>query len=310
MITGTAQMDGAILVVDAAEGPMPQTREHIILARQVNVPQIIVFLNKIDLVDDEELLGLVELEIRDILSKYGFSGDTTPIVRGSALKARDHACGKRDCEFCGAIFALLRTVDEAIPTPIREIDKPFLMPVDKVYQIKGRGTVAASKVERGTIKLGDQVEIIGFGYESTTSVVTGIEIFGKPTQQAQAGDDAGLLLRDVHRGHDITKGQVVAKPGSVTPHTKFVAEVYVLTKEEGGRHKPLFTGYQPQFYIRTADVPGTIKLPEEINMVVPGDNISLEVELLAPIALEEGVRFAIREGGQTVGAGVATKIIE
>ncbi len=310
MITGAAQMDGAILVVDAAEGPMPQTREHIILARQVNVPTIIVFLNKIDLVDDEELLELVELEIRDLLDQYRFPGDTTPIIKGSALHARDNAGGERESEYGGPIFELLRVVDEYISTPIREVDKPFLMPVDKLYQIEGRGTVAASKIERGTIKLSEKVELIGLGYEPTPGVVTGIEIFGKPTNQAEAGDDAGLLLRGIKRGRDISKGQVIVKPGSVTPHTRFAAEVYVLTKEEGGRHKPFFSGYRPQLYIRTADITGEILLPETTPMVMPGDNVEMEVRLLAPIALEQGVRFAIREGGQTVGAGVVTQILE
>ena len=310
MITGAAQMDGAILVVDASEGPMPQTREHIILARQVNVPRMVVFLNKVDLVDDEELLELVELEIRDLLDQYGFMGDTTPIVRGSAMLARDHGCGEQSCEYCGSILELLRVVDEYIPTPVRDVDKPFLMSVDKVYYIEGRGAVAASKIERGTIKMGDKVELVGMGFRPVPTVVTGVEIFGKSTNQAQAGDDAGLLLRGIQRGRDITKGQVIAKPGSVTPHTKFIAEVYVLTSEEGGRYKPFFPGYTPQFYVRTADVTGEIKLPENVTMVMPGDNIDMEVELLTPIALEEGVRFAIREGGQTVGAGVVTKVLE
>lgn len=310
MITGAAQMDGAILVVDAAEGPMPQTREHIILARQVNVPSIVVFLNKVDLAEDDELLELVELEIRDLLDQYGFPGDATPIVKGSALHARDHGCGEPDCEYCGPILELLRVIGEHVPTPTRDVDKPFLMPVDKVYYIEGRGTVAASKIERGTVKRGDKVELVGFDYEPLSTVVTGIEIFGKSTNQAQSGDDAGLLLRGVQRGRDITKGQVIAEPGSVTPHTRFSAEVYVLTKEEGGRHKPFFSGYEPQFYVRTADVTGAIKLPEETPMVMPGDNVEMEVELFDPIALEEGVRFAIREGGQTVGAGVVAKTLE
>lgn len=308
MITGAAQMDGAILVVDAAEGPMPQTREHIILARQVNVPRMVVFLNKVDLMQDEELLALVELEIRELLSRYGFPGDTTPIVRGSALRAREHACGQRDCEFCAPIFNLLQVVDEYIPTPDRDVDKPFLMPVDKLYYIEGRGTVAASKIERGTIQAGEKVEIIGMGYEPIPTVVIGIEIFGKSTNKAQAGDDAGLLLRDMKRGEDIKKGQVIAKPGSITAHTRFAAGVYVLTKDEGGRHKPFFPGYSPQFYFRTADVTGTIQLPDGIDMVMPGDNVELRVELVAAIALEDGLHFAIREGGQTVGAGVVAKI--
>lgn len=310
MITGAAQMDGAILVVDASEGPMPQTREHIILARHVNVPRIIVFLNKVDLVPDEELLQLVESEIRDLLTQYGFSGETTPIVRGSALLARDHGTGEDDDKNSAPIFELLRVVDEYIPTPVRDDDKPYLMPVDKVYYIEGRGAVAASKVERGTIKIGDKAEIIGFGYQPLSTVVTGIEIFGKQTDHAQAGDDAGLLLRGIQRGRDIKKGQVIAKPGSVTPHTYFSAEVYVLTKDEGGRQKPFFPGYAPQFFVRTADVTGTIELPDDVPMVIPGDNINMQVKLMYPIALETGLRFAIREGGQTVGAGVVTKIIE
>ena len=305
MITGAAQMDGAILVVDATEGPMPQTREHIILAKQVNVPKMVVFLNKIDLNDDEELLELVELEIRDLLDQYGFSGNTTPIVRGSALKARDLGG-----DYSQPINELLRIIDEYIPAPERNVDKPFLMPVDKVYYIEGRGAVAASKIERGTIKRGDKIELVGFGYEPIPTVVTDIEIFGKPANEAQAGDDAGLLLRGIQRGRDIKKGQVIAKPGSIVAHTRFMAEVYVLTREEGGRHKPFFTGYQPQFYIRTADVTGTIHLPDNITMVIPGDNINMEVELLIPIALENGLSFAIREGGQTVGAGIITKLLE
>lgn len=310
MITGAAQMDGAILVVDAAEGPMPQTREHIILARQVNVPCIVVFLNKVDLVEDEDLLQLVELEIRELLTLYKYPGDTTPIVRGSALLARNRATAEPDCQYSAPILELLRVVDEYVPTPVREVEKPFLMSVDKLYYIEGRGTVAASKIERGTIKLGEPVEIVGLGYEPFKSVVIGVEIFGKSTNQAQAGDDAGLLLRGIKRGRDITKGQVIAKPGTIKPHTRFSAEVYVLTKGEGGRHKPFFTGYRPQFFVRTADVTGTIRLPEEITMVMPGDNIGMEVELVEPIALEEGLRFAIREGGQTVGAGVVTHVIE
>ena len=309
MITGAAQMDGAILVVDAAEGPMPQTREHIILARQVNVPCIVVFLNKVDLMTEEDLLELVELEMQELLTQYGFPGDTVPIVRGSALLARDHGCGETDCPYCGPILELLRVIDEYIPTPVRDVDKPFLMPVDKVYYIKGRGTVPASKIERGTIRLGEEVEIVGIDEEPLKSVVTGIEIFGKPTNQAQAGDDAGLLLRGLAR-RDLKRGQVIAKPGTVSAYTRFMAEVYVLKKEEGGRHKPFFTGYRPQFFIRTADVTGSIRLPDNVSMALPGDHAETEIELLDPIALETGLRFAIREGGRTVGVGVVAKILE
>lgn len=309
MITGAAQMDGAILVVDAAEGVMPQTREHIILARQVNVPHIVVFLNKVDLVDDKDLLELVELEIREVLDQYEFPGDETPIIRGSAMLARDCACGKTDCAYCSSILELLRIVDECIPTPIRDTDRPFLMSVDKVYYIKGRGTVPASKIERGTIRLNEEVEIVGKGWESFRSVVTGIEIFGKPTNQAVAGDDAGILLRGLSRD-DLTKGQVIAKPGTVTPHTRFKAQVYILKREEGGRSKPFFTGYNPQFYVRTADVTGSIALPDDVPMALPGDNLEMEIRLLEPIAVEETLRFAIREGGHTVGAGVVTKILD
>lgn len=309
MITGAAQMDGAILVVDANEGVMPQTREHIILARQVNVPYIVVFLNKVDLADDEELLDLVDLEIREVLSQYSFPGDKTPIVRGSALLARDCGCGKNECPYCSSVLELMRVVDEYIPTPMRDVDEPFLMPVDQVYYIKGRGTVPASKIERGTIRLGEEVEIVGMGWKPFKSVVTSIEIFGKPTNQAVAGDDAGLLLRDLSR-EDLTRGQVLAKPGTIEPHTRFKAQVYILSKEEGGRAKPFFTGYRPQFYVRTADVTGAITLPEGISMALPGDNVEMEIELLEPIAIEETLRFAVREGGRTVGAGVVTKIRE
>lgn len=309
MITGAAQMDGAILVVDAAEGPMQQTREHVILARQVNVPYIVVFLNKVDLVSEKELLDLVELEIKDLLNQYGFPGDTVPIVQGSALRARDHSCGKDSCPYCGPILKLLHAVDKYIPTPIRDVDKPFLMPIDKVYYIKGRGTVPASKIERGTIKLGEEVEIIGLDYAPRKTVVTGIEIFGKPTNIALAGDDAGLLLRGVERS-ELKKGQVLAKPGSVEVFTRFKAEAYILGKEEGGRTKPFFTGYRPQFYIRTADVSGSIILLEGREMAMPGDHLLLEIKLLEPVVVEKGLHFAIREGGKTVGAGVVTEIIE
>ncbi len=310
MITGAAQMDGAILVIDASEGPMPQTKEHIILARQVNVPQIVVFLNKVDLVHDDELLQLVELEIRDMLNQYGFKGDKTPVVRGSALLARDFGTGEQDDPNSKPIFELLRIVDEYIPTPKRDVEKPFLMPVDQVYEIKGRGSVAASKIERGTIKVGDNVELVGMGFKPLPSVVSDIKIYEKWVKGAIAGDDAGLLLRGMQRGRDIKKGQVIAKPGSITPHTHFLAEVYVLTKEEGGRRKPFFSGYMPQIFVRTADVPGTIILDDKAAMVMPGDNVNMEIKLEYPLALEQGLRFAIREGGDTVGAGVITKIIE
>lgn len=310
MITGAAQMDGAILVVDVSEGPMPQTREHIILARNVNVPRMVVFLNKVDLVEDKELIDLVEMEVRDLLNQYGFSGSTTPFVRGSALPARDNGTGEEDDPISEPIFELLRVIDEYIPTPVRNDDKPFLMPVDQVYFIEGRGAVAASKVERGTIKLGEKVELVGFGFKPLPTVVTGIEIFGKSTNLAQSGDDAGLLLRGIKRGRDIRKGQVIAKPGSITPHSRFLGEVYVLTKDEGGRQKPFFSGYTPQFFIRTADVTGTIQLPDDIPMVIQGDNVNMTIELIYPIAIEAGLRFALREGGQTVGAGVVTKILE
>lgn len=310
MITGAAQMDGAILVVDAVEGPMPQTREHIILARQVNVPYIVVFLNKIDLVADEELLELIELEIRDLLNQYNFPGDTTPIIRGSALLAREYAGTERESEFCGPIFELLQVIDNYIPTPIREVDKPFLMPVDKLYYIEGRGTVAASKIERGIVKLQDRVEIVGMGYKPVEAVVTDIKIFEKSTNKAEAGDDAGLLLRGIERGKNITRGQVIAKPGTISPHTRFTARVYILTKDEGGRQKGFFPGYSPQIYVRTGDVTGKIMLPENVSMVMPGDNVELEIELFTPLALEKDLRFAIREGNKTVGAGLITSILE
>jgi elongation factor Tu len=267
-------------------------------------------MNKVDLVDDKDILDLVELELRELLTQYGFKGDKIPIVRGSASKALLHRCGKDNCPSCGPILELIRVIDEFIPDPPRETEKPFLMPVDQLYYIKGRGTVAASKIERGTIKLGEQVEIVGIGLEPIKTTVTGIEIFGKPINQAEAGDDAGLLLRDMERGRDIKRGQVIAQPESVTAHTRFLAKLYVLTKDEGGRSKPFVTGYRPQFFIRTADVTGTIELPEDLQVVMPGDNVNIKVELLEPIALEKGLRFAIREGGKTVGAGVVTKILE
>lgn len=309
MITGAAQMDGAILVVSAADGPMPQTREHILLSRQVGVPYIVVFLNKADQVDDEELMELVEMEVRELLTEYEFPGDDTPIVAGSALKALECGCGSKDCEWCGKIWELMEKVDEYVPTPERAVDKPFLMPVEDVFTITGRGTVATGRVERGVVKVGDEVEIVGLNEKSRKTVVTGVEMFRKLLDQAEAGDNIGTLLRGIDR-KDIERGQVLAKPGSIKPHTKFTGEVYVLTKEEGGRHTPFFNGYRPQFYFRTTDVTGVAKLPEGVEMVMPGDNIKMEIELITPIAIEEGLRFAIREGGRTVGAGVVTGVIE
>src|SRR5690554_279854 len=305
MITGAAQMDGAILVVSAADGPMPQTREHILLSRQVGVPYIVVFLNKADMVDDEELLELVEMEVRELLSEYEFPGDDTPIVIGSALKALEDL----DSEWGDKIVELMKEVDEYIPEPERDTDKPFLMPVEDIFSITGRGTVATGRVERGVVKVQDEVEIVGLSEESRKVVVTGVEMFRKLLDQAQAGDNIGLLLRGVQRD-DIERGQVIAKPGSIKPHTKFKAEVYVLTKEEGGRHTPFFDGYRPQFYFRTTDVTGVVDLDEGVEMVMPGDNITMTIELITPIAIEEGLRFAIREGGRTVGAGVVASIIE
>jgi elongation factor Tu len=309
MITGAAQMDGAILVVSAADGPMPQTREHILLARQVGVPYIVVFMNKVDMVDDPELLELVEMEVRELLSTYEFPGDEVPVVAGSALKALECGCGKRECEWCGKIWALMDAVDEYIPTPQRDQDKPFLMPIEDVFSITGRGTVVTGRVERGTLKVGDEVEIVGLSPEKKKTVVTGVEMFRKVLDQAVAGDNIGALLRGIDK-NEVERGMVIAKPGSVHPHTKFKGQVYVLKKEEGGRHTPFFNGYRPQFYFRTTDVTGVIKLPEGTEMVMPGDNIVMEIELIAPIAMEEGLRFAIREGGRTVGAGVVTEIIE
>jgi len=309
MITGAAQMDGAILVVASTDGPMPQTREHILLARQVGVPKIVVFMNKVDQVDDPELLELVEMEIRDLLSEYDFPGDDTPIIKGSALKALEAAMeGNADSEACKPIFELMEAVDTFIPEPVRETDKPFLMPVEDVFTITGRGTVATGRVERGSIKIQDPVEIVGIR-PTKTSVVTGVEMFRKQLDFAQAGDNAGILLRGIDRT-EIERGQVIAKPGSITPHTEFTAEIYVLKKEEGGRHTPFFNGYRPQFYFRTTDVTGTIELPEGVEMVMPGDNISITVKLIHPIAAEQGLRFAIREGGRTVGSGVISKIIK
>jgi len=305
MITGAAQMDGAILVVSAADGPMPQTREHILLARQVGVPKIVVFLNKVDVVDDPELLDLVEMEVRDLLKEYDFPGDETPIIRGSALKALQ---GEASDIGIGSIDKLLATVDEYVPIPQRDIDKPFLMPVEDVFSIEGRGTVATGRVERGIVKVGEEIEIIGLR-PTTKTVVTGVEMFRKLLDQGQAGDNVGCLLRGLKRD-EIERGQVLAKPGSITPHTKFKAEAYILKKEEGGRHKPFFTGYRPQFYFRTTDVTGSIKLPQGVEMAMPGDRITLEVELHQPIAMEKQVRFAIREGGKTVGSGVVAEVIE
>ncbi|MBT9167002.1 MAG: Elongation factor Tu [Syntrophomonadaceae bacterium] len=309
MITGAAQMDGAILVVSAADGPMPQTREHILLARQVGVPHIVVFMNKADQVDDPELIELVELEIRDLLNQYEFPGDDVPIIVGSALKALDHACSSRECSDCKAIWELMDAVDSFIPTPERDIDKPFLMPVEDVYTITGRGTVATGRVERGTVKIGEEVEIVGFTEKPRKTVVTGVEMFRKIMDMAQAGDNIGALLRGVDRT-EIERGQVLAKPNFIKPHTKFMAEVYVLKKEEGGRHTPFFQGYRPQFYLRTTDVTGVVTLPEGVEMIMPGDNVQMMTELITPIALEEGLRFAIREGGRTVGAGVVTSILK
>ncbi|MDH3223515.1 MAG: elongation factor Tu [Gemmatimonadota bacterium] len=305
MITGAAQMDGAILVVSAADGPMPQTREHILLARQVNVPHIVVFLNKVDMVDDEELLELVELEVRELLSEYDFPGDDITIVKGSALKALESGGEGPDAE---CIQELMDAIDNDIPQPERDVDKPFLMPVEDVFSITGRGTVATGRIERGIVKQGEEVAIVGMG-EDRKTVVTGVEMFRKILDQGQAGDNAGLLLRGVAKD-EIQRGQVLAKPGSITPHTKFKAEVYVLTKEEGGRHTPFFNGYRPQFYFRTTDVTGTAVLPDGVEMVMPGDNVQMEVELITPIAMDEELRFAIREGGRTVGSGVVTSIIE
>jgi elongation factor Tu len=306
MITGAAQMDGAILVVSAADGPMPQTREHILLARQVNVPYIVVFMNKVDMVDDPELLDLVELEVRELLSQYEFPGDEIPVIRGSALKALES--GDPESEWGRKVTELLEALDTYIPVPKREVDKPFLMPVEDVFSITGRGTVATGRIERGVVKVGDEVELVGFGSDKRT-VVTGVEMFRKLLDEGQAGDNVGLLLRGIGKD-EVERGMVLARPGSITPHTHYLAEVYVLTKEEGGRHTPFFNGYRPQFYFRTTDVTGTVKLPEGTEMVMPGDNIQMEIELITPIAMDEGLRFAIREGGRTVGAGVVTKIIK
>ena len=310
MITGAAQMDGAILVVAATDGPMPQTREHILLARQVGVPYIVVFMNKVDQVDDPELLDLVEMEIRDILTEYGFPGDKTPIIKGSALKALEAAqSGHPDDPACKCIEELLDAVDSYIPEPKRATDQPFLMPVEDVFTITGRGTVATGRVERGIVKVGDTVEIVGMKDSGKQTVVTGVEMFRKLLDQAQAGDNIGVLLRGIQR-NEIERGQVLAKPATIKPHTKFTAEVYVLKKEEGGRHTPFFNGYRPQFYFRTTDVTGTIELPKGVEMVMPGDNVSMTINLITPIAIEQGLRFAIREGGRTVGSGVVSSIVE
>ncbi len=306
MITGAAQMDGAILVVSAADGPMPQTREHILLARQVGVPHIVVFLNKTDMVSDPELVSLVEEEVRDLLTKYEFPGKDTPIVKGSATKALECACGKQDCPNCGPILELTTALDTFIPEPKRDIDKPFLMAVEDVFSIKGRGTVATGRIERGIVKINDEIEIVGLRPTKKT-VVTGVEMFRKLLDQGQAGDNVGVLLRGIEK-EDIERGQVLAKAGTITPHTEFEGRAYILTKEEGGRHTPFFKGYKPQFYIRTTDVTGEVILAEGVEMVMPGDTIDINIKLIAPVAMEEGLRFAIREGGRTVGAGAVTKI--
>jgi len=308
MITGAAQMDGAILVVAAPEGPMPQTREHILLARQVEVPSIVVYLNKVDQMDDPELLDLVELELRELLAKYGFPGDDLPIIRGSALAALESSSTDVGAPEYASILALMTAVDDYVPTPKRSIDQPFLMPVEDVFGIKGRGTVVTGRIERGVVKVGEEVEIVGMA-ETRRTVVTGVEMFKKSLEQGEAGDNAGCLLRGIER-EDVQRGQVLAKPGSIKPHTRFTAQVYVLSKDEGGRHTPFFKGYRPQFYIRTTDVTGNIGFAEGIEMVMPGDNIDMTVELIMPVAIEEGLHFAIREGGRTVGAGVVTKIVE
>ncbi|MEO0258399.1 MAG: elongation factor Tu [candidate division WOR-3 bacterium] len=305
MITGAAQMDGAILVVSAADGPMPQTREHVLLARQVNVPYIVVFLNKCDMVDDPELLDLVELEVRELLSKYGFPGDDLPIVRGSALKALENP---EDPKWSQCIWDLMKACDDYIPEPVRDIDKPFLMPIEDVFSISGRGTVVTGRVERGIIKVGEEVEIVGLG-ETKKTVVTGVEMFRKILDEGRAGDNIGCLLRGIKK-EEVERGMVLAKPGSITPHRKFKGEAYILTKEEGGRHTPFFNGYRPQFYFRTTDVTGVVTLPEGVEMVMPGDNVTISVELITNVALEKELRFAIREGGRTIGAGVVTEVIE
>ena len=309
MITGAAQMDGAILVVSAPDGPMPQTREHVLLARQVNVPYIVVALNKVDLMEDQELLELVEMELRDLLTKYQFPGDKIPIVRVSALKALDCGCGKPDCQWCGPILKLMDAVDDYIPTPVRPKDQPFLMSIEDVFSIKGRGTVPTGRVERGVIKAGDEVEIVGLHHEPKKVVATSLEMFHKILDYAEPGDAVGILLRGVER-EEIERGQVLAAPGSIKPHTYAEAQIYVLSKEEGGRHTPFFNGYKPQFYIRTTDVTGSIELPQGVEMVMPGDNLNMKIKLIYPVAMEPGMKFSIREGGRTVGAGTVIKIIE
>ena len=309
MIVGAAQMDGAVLVVSAADGAMPQTREHILLARQVNVPAIVVFLNKVDQVEDKELLELVELEMRELLSNYEFPGDDIPVVAGSALQCLSCLCGKEDCPKCGPIVKLLNAIDDYIPVPTREVDKPFLLAIEDIFTITGRGTVVTGRVERGKVSLGDSIEIVGMTEKTRKAVVTGVEMFRKTLDEAQAGDNIGVLLRGIEKD-EVERGQVLAVPNSITPHTKFEAEVYVLSKEEGGRHTPFFEGYRPQFYFRTTDVTGDVNLPEGVEMVMPGDSVKLAIKLITPIAMEQGLRFAIREGGHTVGAGVVGKIIE
>ncbi len=309
MITGAAQMDGAILVVAATDGPMPQTREHILLARQVNVPAIVVFINKVDQMEDNELVDLVEEEVRDLLTKYEFPGKDIPIIKGSALKAMECGCGKAECANCKAITDLMKAVDEYIPTPKRDIDKPFLMAVEDVFSISGRGTVVTGRVERGKVKVGEEIELVGIKPATSKTVVTGVEMFRKLLDEGQAGDNVGLLLRGVEK-KDVERGMVMAKPGSITPHTKFKAQVYALKKEEGGRHTPFFGGYRPQFYFRTTDVTGTCQLPQGVEMVMPGDNVVLDIELIQPVAAEKELRFAIREGGRTVGAGVLTEVLK
>jgi len=308
MITGAAQMDGAVLVVSAADGPMPQTREHILLARQVGVPSIVVYLNKTDLVDDKELLDLVEIEVRELLDQYEFPGDEIPVVKGSALKAGECGCGKKDCEHCGSVMELLEAVDSYVPLPQRDVEKPFLMPVEDIFSISGRGTVVTGRVERGLVKVGDEVEIVGIR-DTRKRVVTGVEMFRKILDQGQAGDNIGVLLRGTER-KEVERGMVLAAVDSIKPHTSFKSEVYILTKEEGGRHTPFFSGYRPQFYFRTTDVTGVVTLSEGVEMVMPGDNVYLRIDLITPIAMEKGLRFAIREGGKTVGAGTITEMVK
>ncbi|MCJ7744406.1 MAG: elongation factor Tu [Dehalococcoidales bacterium] len=309
MITGAAQMDGAIVVVSAPDGPMPQTREHILLARQVGVPYIVVALNKVDAMEDEELLELVEIEVRELLTKYQFPGDKTPVIRVSATKALECGCGKKDCQWCGPILKLMDAVDDYIPTPVRPKDQPFLMPVEDVFSIKGRGTVPTGRVERGVIKPGEEVELVGLRHEPKKTVATSLEMFHKTLDTAEPGDAVGILLRGLER-EEVERGMVIAAPGSIKPHTYAEAQVYILSKEEGGRHTPFFNGYKPQFYIRTTDVTGSIELPEGVEMAMPGDNVTMKIKLIYPVALEPGLRFAIREGGKTVGAGTFTKILE